>query len=281
MQYSIIGFGQVGKNLALKLASEELLNYVFVRNLSIAQNQSKIIGLDEKYLTDDLDVVLASDVIIIAINDNQIRDFAIKVSEFLKQKNVINLNKRVIFHTSGLQNADILDCLIDYNFSVFAAHPIQTFFSISQNLLNNIHWGIESGNTNPQLIEKIITELDGNPYFLDEKAKNNRALYHLMCVATSNFSVVTMEFGKLVANEIGIIDKTILSRLFEQTSQNIIANINSETMPLTGPFARNDYEAIMKYSDSLKNNQNLFSIFENYKKIVGSILETEEGKVKK
>ncbi len=275
MKYSIIGFGQVGKNLALKLASKELLQNVFVRNLTLAQNQAIGIDFDANFLTDDLGKILNSDIIIIAISDNQIKNFALELSKFHKDNAAQKSSTRLIFHTSGLQNADILDSLIYLNFSIFAAHPIQTFFFNSQNLLNNIYWGIDSGNTNPELIKDIIAELDGKPYFLDENAKNNRALYHLMCVATSNFSVATMEFAKMLAQEIDISDKIILSKLLEQTTQNIIANINSDTMPLTGPFARNDYEAIEKYSDSLKCNQNLLDIFENYKQAITLIMESK------
>lgn len=271
MKYSIIGFGQVGKNLALKLGSNNLLDFVYVRNFELARTQAEQIGFPPQFLTSDLNQVFASEVVIIAISDNQISSLIEDISNVLHSESIY----RVIFHTSGLMNSDIFSKINNNHTSFFAAHPIQTFFSNSHNLLNNIYWGIDSGNTNPELIKNIITELDGKPYFFDEKVKNNRALYHLMCVATSNFSVATIEFAKILAQEIGISDKRILSKLLEQTTQNIIMNINSDTMPLTGPFARNDYDAIEKYSDSLKSNQNLMDIFENYKQAITLIMENK------
>ena len=260
IRYSIIGAGKVATTLAQKLQDNGLLDFVYLKN----PNREKSLlsfGIEQTKITDKFEFITNSNCIIIAVNDSAIPDVVEKLNI-----NLCNLpeHNQFIFHTSGFVPALALKQLADKGINVFAAHPVQTFFYPNQDLLKGITWNIENYNTDPKIIETIIKDLDGSVQFLSPDVTENKELYHLISVIASNFVTTTIEFSKLIAGDLKITDLTFLSNLIKTTTENCIRNINDKNVPLTGPIARKDYNAIKGYLDKIAYNTAFKSILINY-----------------
>lgn len=258
-RFSIIGAGKVAKSLADKLQELSLLDFVVYRN---SNRQMELInfGINSNFITNQLQNVVKSDIIIISVNDNSISEIVDKIKKIINNSTKI----KFIFHTSGLISPKILLPLADKGINLFSAHPVQTFFFPSKSLLRNIPWGIETIKTDKSEITRIIELLDGKAFFLPDHLVENRALYHLLCVVSSNFLTTTIEFAKLIGNHLEIEDITFLSELIKTTSDNCIRNLNKADTPLTGPLARKDFQAIEDYLDKINDNAALKDILKYY-----------------
>lgn len=258
-RFSIIGAGKVAKSLADKLQELSLLDFVVYRN---SNRQMELInfGINSNFLTNQLQNVVKSDIIIISVNDNSITEIVDKIEKIINNSTKI----KFIFHTSGLISPKILLPLANKGINLFSAHPVQTFFFPSKSLLRNISWGIETIKTDKSEITRIIELLDGKAFFLPDHLVKNRALYHLLCVVSSNFLTTTIEFAKLIGNHLEIEDITFLSELIKTTSDNCIRNLNKADTPLTGPLVRKDFQAIEDYLNKINDDAALKDILKYY-----------------
>lgn len=261
IRFSIIGAGKVGKSLADKLQDLSLLDFVLC-NSAYSQDSLCDFGIKKEHSTLDIKELFNSDCVIIAVQDNSYLEVVGKLvnCDFNQSK------LKIVFHTSGLLSANILFPLKENHIQVFAAHPVQTFYFPSRNLLRDITWSVENINTDTSIIQKIIGIMDGRLMFLPEQLIANRSLYHLMCVVSSNFVTTTVEFAKLIAKELDIQDTSFLGELIRTTANNSIINLNYQDAPLTGPLARKDFNAIKYYLENISENTEIKSILINYLK---------------
>lgn len=86
----------------------------------------------------------------------------------------------------------------------------------------------------------------------------------MISVIASNFVTTTIEFSKLIAKELKIDDISFLSILIKTTTENCIQNLNDGEIPLTGPLARKDYNAVKGYLDKISHNKSLKNILIHY-----------------
>jgi len=257
--YSIIGAGKVASAVALKLQNDGLLKCVYYKN---PKREKELLnyGIDKTKITNKFEHLLNSNCIIIAVNDYAIVEVVEKLIFLLENQ---SSQIRYIFHTSGLVTAKVLKPLVDSGFYVFAAHPVQTFFNPNKDLLKGITWSVENYNTNTEIIKEIINDLEGVVQFLPNNISDRKELYHLLSVVASNFVTTTIEFSKLIAKDLKIEDISFLSQLIKTTIENCIQNLNHNNMPLTGPLARKDYNAIKIYLDKISNPAHM-TILINY-----------------
>lgn len=258
-RFSIIGAGKVAKSLADKLQDLSLLDFVVYRN-SNRQKELIDFGINSNSITNQLQNIANSDILIISVNDNAITEVIDKIEKIIDS----SAKTKFVFHTSGLIPPQVLLPLADKGINLFSAHPVQTFFYPNQSLLRNISWGIETINTDKSEIARIIKLLEGKAFFLPDKLIKNRSLYHLICVVSSNFVTTTIEYAKLLGNHLEIEDMTFLSELIKTTSDNCIRNLNKADTPLTGPLARKDFKAIEDYMDKFNDNTPLKDILKHY-----------------
>jgi predicted short-subunit dehydrogenase-like oxidoreductase (DUF2520 family) len=80
-----------------------------------------------------------------------------------------------------------------------------------------------------------------------------KALYHLSAVLASNLSVVLLEFAKSTSDAAGINAAEFFPKIIETTINNVYDSWkNDKILPLTGPFARGDSQAVMLHQKALK-----------------------------
>lgn len=271
IRFSIIGAGKVGKTIADKLQSLSMLDFVLCKSTN-CQNNLIDFGIQREHTTLDLVELFNSDCIILALPDDS---YSGVVDQFVNYE-LNHFKLKYVFHTSGLISAKILYPLVEKGVQVFAAHPVQTFYNPNRKILNGITWNVENINTDEAIIQNILGILGGKLQYLPEQLINNRSLYHLMCVVSSNFVTTTLEFAKLIAKELNVQDNSFLSELIQTTTNNSITNLNFPDAPLTGPLARKDFNAIKNYLETISANYELKSILINYLKANIDLMVTKK-----
>ncbi|MCB0361968.1 MAG: DUF2520 domain-containing protein [Bdellovibrionales bacterium] len=160
------------------------------------------------------------------------KDSAIKeVSEYCSEMRGSQLCQ---FHCSGSL----------YFSKVFGAHPLMTFGSQLYPLTSYSKIPFVLDPKTPDLNQ--IVPLFQNPVVrLDPQ---NKPLYHALCVASGNFSVLLWQMAKVEFSRLGI-EWEYLRPYLEQTCFNVSHSVDEA---LTGPLARRDKETIESNLSALR-----------------------------
>ena len=249
----VIGYGNVGQTLAKYIYDCEKLELSWICSKHF--NDEKIF-LDAKLFSNISQIKSLPNIVFITSSDNQLETIATILSNTFADK----LRSKIVIHTSGAFGLELLHSCEKYGAITVAAHPFQTFFSKKPSCLNDIFWGIEISNSEyvPHISE-LIANLNGHPYFLSPEIINNKALYHSVAVAISNYISGAIKLGILLAKEINLPQKDFFIPIINQTIENCFKSIidNDNNFPLTGPIARNDSETIKKHIEALNGLPNL------------------------
>jgi predicted short-subunit dehydrogenase-like oxidoreductase (DUF2520 family) len=253
----IIGSGQVGSLLGHYSFLNNRLSWILARSEKRINNLLEL-SIPELSIINSFDQILElPDIIIICVNDNEIQNVVNKLCEMFDKR----LKSKIIFHTSGFLNKDVLDKCKKFGAITGACHPYQTFYVNKIEILDGIGWGIDCEPENFEQFSEIIIFFGGNPVFLDNCTPEKKALYHLSAVASSNFLSGVIQLSKHIASEAGISPVDFIPQISKQTLDNSINYLNQNYFPLTGPFARGDYKAIESHIKSLNHNQSLIDIY--------------------
>jgi len=118
-------------------------------------------------------------------------------------------------------------------------------------------------------ISDLIKKLNGCVHFLSQDVINQKELYHLMGVSTSNFLTPAIRFGTMIADILHLNKKDFLIPIIQQTATNCIEAIkNDEPIPLSGPIIRKDETTIKKHLNTLEQFPDLKKIYKNYETIL-------------
>ena len=248
----IIGMGKVGTCLANfiqtnfnKNANSLELAWVCSKHFSEFHNISIFKNLS--------DITKIPDAIIICTTDDLIKKRADELATRFKE----NLQEKFVIHCAGAFGCELLAECKKYNARTVAAHPFQTFYSNNFSCLENIAWGIECEKNDELLVANFIKSLNGNPIFLADNILKNKALYHSVGIAASNYLAGAIYFSTLLADEIGIDKNDFLAPIINQTVKNSLAFFaenSKENFPITGPIVRSNLETISKHLEALKND---------------------------
>lgn len=189
----------------------------------------------------------ASDIILISVQDKKIGD---AVSQLMKLN--VDLNGKIIFHTSGSETSSVFTDAGLNKSMVASLHPIQTFMELtteSNRLLSNIYFGIEGGEIALDAAEEIVKRLKSKRIIIPIEKKQ---LYHTACVVSSNFLVTLLNVAAEFSSSVGI-EKSEMFEVFRPIIEKTISNISESGLvnSLTGPFERNDVQTISKHLDSI------------------------------
>ncbi len=268
----VIGVGQVGYVLSLKLFQKKLLHLIVSKN---QEKTEKLIanGINKNQIFKSVSEINSKlDYIIIAVKEDQIQN----VVEDLNKINFNLLQKTVIFHTSGTLPKNILNKLCENGAIIGAAHPFQTFFKQDINILNDIAWGIDCDEVNYTYIQDIILALNGKPVLLPKNVIDKKYLYHISAIIASNFTTAIISIAKDLLNDINLEPKIFLEPIIRQTISNTIENLDNDNIPITGPVARADFDTIAKHIQSLRELPNIEIFYKNMSKTILDIIESKQ-----
>ncbi len=246
---TIIGSGNVATRLSIAFKNVNItIQQLYCRNKVNGKNLAKL--LETKYV-ENISQIEKTDLIIICVNDDNIKNVVKKLPEF------------AMVHTSGSTSINVFQNKKKYG----VLYPLQ-----SLNKEHDINFQYI-----PICIEANSNELEKNLIMLSQKISNQihilnsikRKKIHLAAVIASNFSNYCYLVAENILNTENI-NPNILQPLIEYTAQK-----NAQKNPKlnqTGPARRNDKVTMQKHLDLL-NNKNYKKI---YKLLSQSIIEEYE-----
>lgn len=240
----IIGYGKLGSALSEAMFQMDNLKWI------IDNNKSKIQLAKDKFpsikLYNSLDEIEElPDYIFISVVDSEIENVAVMLAEKLVEK----LKDKFIIHCSGAFTVDILSSCEKYGAITSNLHPYQTFYYPSKELFKGCGWSIQTRIHRQELFD-LVVNLGGYPVQTEEDEKL-RALYHCSAVIASNFLNSLLSLSAEVARLAKIEPEKFIPAIVKTTVQNNLNNLKDDVFPLTGPFARGDFETIKKHLEAL------------------------------
>jgi len=248
INFSIIGCGRLGSNLALylKKAGNKAMG-ISTRSLKTAQKVNKFVNA--KYInTIPWKVTNSSDVIFITTPDDSIE----KTCQQLIDNKGIRTNS-TIFHCSGSLSSNVLSYAQKKGIHIGSFHPLQSFPTthLEPNPFKDIYISIEG---NPEAItigKKLANDLNANYVKI---STNEKKLYHAAAVVASNYMVTLLDMARQLNIKAGISENlalTVLKPLISGT----LKNIDNQGIPkaLTGPISRGDVNTIKNHLQAIQD----------------------------
>ena len=229
----VLGTGNVGTHLInafFKAKNVKLLQVYSRKKTSLKFIEDKVLS------TSKLDELKAADVYIIAISDDAISNFSIK----LKLKN------KLVVHTSGSVSMKALKT--NANKGVF--YPLQTFSKKNHVDFNNVPICLETENENDLVVlEKVASAISNNVYFIDS---DQRKYLHMAAVFTNNFVNHIYKIGFDICKKHNIPVETLYPLILE-TASKVVQN-NPDKIQ-TGPAHRKDKKTIASHLALLSGDE--------------------------
>jgi predicted short-subunit dehydrogenase-like oxidoreductase (DUF2520 family) len=260
---AIIGAGRLGTTLGYSLSKQGFhIIAASCKSLSSARESVDIIG-EGTPVTDNKKAVKNAETVILSVPDDSIKDV-------VKELSSLDLDKKFIFHCSGILSSRILQPLRKSGAVTASLHPVQSFPKKSRNpgLFKHVYFGIEGDDEALRLAKIMVKKLGGRPFILDP---DNKPLYHTACTIASNYSTVLMGLSESLLGKAGVSRKLrseILLPLVKGTLDNI--EQNSVSGSLTGPVSRGDLDTLTSHLKCLKKYPSLLKI---YKDLAAKALE--------
>jgi predicted short-subunit dehydrogenase-like oxidoreductase (DUF2520 family) len=242
---SIIGAGRVGRALGRRL--HELgwrVGGVTGRSISTARAAVRAIGAGQP-MGGPSHEILNSRVVLITTPDSAIES----VARNLAQLGGEEWSGKVVLHTSGSLDSDVLQPLADLGAATGSMHPMQTFSN--QNLPDLAHciFGIDGSPVALRTARKMIHQMGGLAVRLSGA---NKAAYHAAGSFACVYVLVLMEAATRLLMTQGFKRRQAMRALLPLTRQTLD---NFERVgPLaawTGPLARGDFSTIERHVEAL------------------------------
>jgi predicted short-subunit dehydrogenase-like oxidoreductase (DUF2520 family) len=247
--FSIIGAGRLGTSLGAALAKKGWdLKVIADRNPAAAREGRRIIGRGTA--TRDIGkAARGAQVLFICVPDDAVKAVARRLA-----RPGVSLSGRLVFHTSGLLAAAVLDPLRKKGADAASLHPVQSFplKGGALRLFRGIFWGVEGDADAVRTGRAVAKTLGGRALVLREKDK---PLYHAACSLASNGFVSLEAAAVALLHAAGVRQKTaiaVLLPLLQGTLQNVKKLGLKEA--LTGPVVRGDVETVRRHLRVLKSH---------------------------
>lgn len=240
----LIGAGKVGSTLApLWAQAAYTITGIYSRTYqSAAALASKI---NSSVVSDPKEIVTQSDLIILAVPDDAIRDVAAALVDCDWQ------NKAVI-HTSGAHSLHSLDLLAQRGAMTGSLHPAYPFAGANpaQTQVRPITFALEaSDDLIAGWLNGLIEAVGGYALPLPPGSK---ALYHAALVIASNYTVTLYATAERLLTELGA-SPMIVANALNTLVGATVENLQQQGIPaaLTGPLVRNDTGTIQEHLQAL------------------------------
>jgi predicted short-subunit dehydrogenase-like oxidoreductase (DUF2520 family) len=250
---SIIGAGNVSYGLAAALSKHFKLDYIFSRSPGPAIKLAK--RVKAKY-SKELNEVLKSDTVIIAVTDDSIVQVANAISP-------LNKKHKLILHTSGTVSSEVLaQCSLNYG----VLYPLQTFTKGRKIDLKKVPMCILGSNGKSlKNIHFIASQLSEEVLYMSDEERQS---IHLPAVMVNNFiNHILYQVEKIV--ESSDLDIKLFYPLLQETLNKF--KLDGAFNSQTGPARRRDLKTIEKHLNLLVEEADMKRI---YQAITESIINT-------
>ncbi|MGE5480678.1 MAG: DUF2520 domain-containing protein [Chloroflexota bacterium] len=238
--------GRVGSTIAAKARSRGALAFSFARKPL------------EGALADYSMIDRFPDVTFIAVSDYAINEIAERIAAESKAP----IAGKIFAHCAGSLSLSPLAPLKERGARIAAAHPYQTFYRLTETLIDGIAWGVECDEEEFPAIAAAVETLNGFAFRLPGGI--DRQKYHASAVAASNFATCAIGLGRELARQCGLPINEFFSPILKQTYENNLSLLNNSELPLSGPIARGDAAALERHLDSMKDDPELQSAYREF-----------------
>ena len=255
MLFAIIGSGNVATHFSLALAKNgHQVLQVWSRSFDNAQTLAQKVGATA--ITSLSQIHSSVEVIIIAVNDEAVSIVLYDLNTCFPQ------NERIILHTSGTLNIDILSAT-STNYGVL--YPIQT---LSKNVAIDflkVPIAVEGNNQKVEdTLLRIAKSISNSVYKINS---NQRKTLHIAAVFACNFT----NYFYAIADDLLQQNKLsfdMLKPLITETANKVLENPPQQVQ--TGPAKRNDVSTMVAHLSALSQHSNYQLL---YKVISEAIVE--------
>ncbi len=243
IKFGFIGAGKVGFSLGKYLNENGiLLTGYYSRNHNSAKEAAEFTGT--KSFLNLQQLVQESDIIFITTPDGEIQGVWNELKE-------LSINNKLICHCSGLLSSEIFSDISKFGAYPYSIHPM---FAISDKY--NSYKNFRKAFITIEGHEKYINELAEifkslkNPVKIIDK--ENKSLYHLASVISSNLVLGLIDNGVNYLKHCGFSEELAIEALYPLISNNI-ENIKTlgTVKSLTGPLERGDLSTMKTHMSCL------------------------------
>jgi predicted short-subunit dehydrogenase-like oxidoreductase (DUF2520 family) len=247
LEIAVIGAGRLGTSLGRALAKKgHTITAVTCRRRLSARESRAIIG-QGRALTDNTAAARRAGLIFVCVPDEAIAGLA---SQLARSRLV--WTGKIVFHTSGLQPARVLEPLRKKGAMIASFHPVQAFprKTMPPAHFRGVSFGLEGDRGAVALAGVLVRRLGGRPFVIPEEAK---PLYHAALSFASNLFVVLMDAAARLLKEAKI-PKDKAARMLFPLLQGTLHNVKelNTAAALTGPLARGDAASVKAHLEALE-----------------------------
>jgi predicted short-subunit dehydrogenase-like oxidoreductase (DUF2520 family) len=243
---SIVGVGRVGRTLGKRL--RELgwrIEAVVTRSPATAGSAVKAIGSGSPFarLTQD---VFDAGIILVATPDGALAS----VAAALARIGDAVCRGKVVLHTSGALDRNILAPLARCGAATGSLHPMQTFSGRSLPNLKGVIFTVEGDPRARRAAQQIARQLGGVPVTIKGADK---PAYHAAAVLVAGHALALVEAATQILMRVGFSRRRAIAALLPLVRQ-MLDNFErlGPQAAWTGPIARGDLDVVAKHSQALK-----------------------------
>jgi predicted short-subunit dehydrogenase-like oxidoreductase (DUF2520 family) len=243
---SVVGAGRVGTALAKRLRERGWqIGVVVTRSTASSRAAVRAIGAGRPSAS-FTPSLLAAHVILLAVPDDALAPVATTLARMGRSA----WCGKIVLHTSGAVDSDVLAPLARWGAATGSLHPMQTFGGEIIPKLRGVTIAIEGTTKALRMARTIAKTLGGVPVVI---AGRHKPVYHATAVlaAGSGFPLIETAVQMLVS--IGFSRRRAFETLLPLTRQMLdnIQRIGSRAA-WTGPLSRGDYATIAKHIRALR-----------------------------
>lgn len=196
----------------------------------------------------DFKLVMDSDLIIIAVKDDVIKEVSLNLNGF----------KGLLVHTSGTQSSSLLNNVENYGI----LYPLQTLTKGFDVDFKKIPLLVNASSS--EYLIKLKSFASVLTDVVVECSDDDRSHIHMSAVYVSNFVNVMLQIGNKLLQKKNL-DISLLEPLIRETIRKSF--VLGPEKALTGPAKRADFETISKHKSMLSNDieeKKIYELLTNY-----------------
>ena len=244
---AIVGAGRVGRALGRDLHEAGWnISVVVSRTAADARKAVRVIGAGQPFgeLTR---LILGASVVLITVPDDKISDIAKRLARLGGDE----WRGKVVLHTSGALDSNVLAPLAQMGAATGSLHPMQSFSSRTAPPLEGIWMVMEGKPAALQMARRIARSVGGEPVRL---RGSDKLAYHAANVFVAGHVLVLLEAAVNILTQTGFSRRQALGALL-RLSRQIVQNYErfGPAAAWTGPAARGDFGTIAAHARALRN----------------------------
>jgi predicted short-subunit dehydrogenase-like oxidoreductase (DUF2520 family) len=169
------------------------------------------------------------------------------------------LKGRIVVHSSGALNVEVLKAAAAVGASVASVHPLMSFPTRKPVELRGVPFGVEADPATRRILNALIRKVGGQPFAVNGETK---ALYHAVGVLSSPLLVSHLVAAQQTAALAGF-SASQARKLMEPIVRATVENVfrRGAEKSFSGPIARGDGQTIRLHLQALQPHPMLADVY--------------------